>query len=150
MQHQWSLQQLGSLETEPLSSPILYSNDVQLPAQLMSRTIYKALRIQSPPLSKQAKGGGISLWLIKNNATLQSRNSYIDVANSMQSYHRTLLICASVLPIYIRCDLYLPACVRTKAQTIVITWKKNVLQKGPETEKKNFGLWWDWTHSWGD
>ena len=30
----------------------------------------------------------------------------------------------------------LPACVRTKAQTIVITGRKNVLQKGPETEKK--------------
>jgi len=43
------------------------------------------------------------------------------------------VICASVLPAYIRCDLYLPACVRTKAQTIVITGK-NVLQKGPETE----------------
>jgi len=32
-------------------------------------------------------------------------------------------------------SLYLPACVRTKAQTIVITGK-NMLQKGPETEKK--------------
>jgi len=57
----------------------------------------------------------------------------------MQSYHskRTLLICASVLPTYIRCDLYLPACVETKAQT---SQENNVLQKGPETEKKSVGL----------
>ena len=47
----------------------------------------------------------------------------------------TLFICASVLPTYIRCDLYQPACVKTKAQTIVITGK-NVLQKSLETEKK--------------
>jgi len=36
--------------------------------------------------------------------------------------------------------------VKTKAQTIVITEKKPAL-KGPETEKKKFGLGWDSTHS---
>ena len=31
---------------------------------------------------------------------------------------------------------------KTKAHTIVITGKKNVLQKGPETERKKVGLGW--------
>ena len=39
------ISQLGSFETEPLSCPKLRSIGVQLPAKLMCRNIYKALRI---------------------------------------------------------------------------------------------------------
>ena len=49
----------------------------------------------------------------------------------------TLLICVSVLPTYIRCDLYLLACVKTKAQTIVITGKKTYFKKD---QKLSVGL----------
>ena len=41
-----------------------------------------------------------------------------------------------MLPTYIRCDLYLPGCVKTKVQTIVITGKK----RSRNVSGKKFGL----------
>jgi len=39
-----------------------------------------------------------------------------------------------------------PACMcQNKSSNNCDHWKKNVLQKGPDTEKKKFGLGWDWT-----
>jgi len=45
-------------------------------------------------------------------------------------------MCASVLPAYIRCNLYLPACVETKAQAIVITGRKKMCFKKVQKLKK--------------
>jgi len=47
-----------------------------------------------------------------------------------------IYICASILLTYIRCDLYLPACVKTKAKTIAITEKKKCPKKVQKLKKK--------------